>query len=101
LDKTIIARSSTLAFGVPFYRSGLIGRSDMLRSVFAQLIFRFAGAGAGHGRMERIRAHVSALCRGWPVDQVREIVAANRGWPVIGFRLGQPRPRRHAGEAGA
>ena len=75
LDKTIIARSSTLAFGVPFYRSGLIGRSDVLRSVFAQLIFRFAGAGPG--RMERIRAYVSALCCGWPADQVREIVAAN------------------------
>ena len=75
LDKTIIARSSTLAFGVPFYRSGLIGRSDMLRSVCAQLIFRFAGA--GHGQMERIRAYVSALCCGWPADQVREIVAAN------------------------
>jgi HAD superfamily hydrolase (TIGR01490 family) len=75
LDKTILARSSTLAFGVPFYRSGLIGRSDVLRSVFAQLIFRFAGA--GHGQMERIRTHVSALCCGWPVDQVREIVAAH------------------------
>jgi HAD superfamily hydrolase (TIGR01490 family) len=75
LDKTIIARSSTLAFGVPFYRSGLISRSDVLRSVCAQLIFRFAGAGPG--QMERIRAYVSALCRGWPADQVREIVTAN------------------------
>jgi len=27
--------------------------------------------------MERIRAHVSALCRGWPADQVRQIVAEN------------------------
>ncbi len=75
LDKTIIARSSTLALGIPFYRSGLISRSDVLRSVCAQLIFRIAGA--GHGQMERIRTHVSGLCCGWPADQVREIVAAN------------------------
>ncbi|MGE5290191.1 MAG: HAD family hydrolase [Micromonosporaceae bacterium] len=75
LDRTVIARSSTLAFGLPFYRSGLISRSDVVRSVCAQLIFRFAGA--GHGQMERIRGYVSALCRGWPADQVRQIVAAN------------------------
>jgi HAD superfamily hydrolase (TIGR01490 family) len=75
LDRTIIARSSTLAFGRPFYRSGLIGRTDVIRSLCAQLVFRFAGA--GHGQMERIRTHVSALCRGWPADQVRQIVADN------------------------
>jgi HAD superfamily hydrolase (TIGR01490 family) len=27
--------------------------------------------------MERIRAYVSALCRGWPADQVRQIVTDN------------------------
>jgi HAD superfamily hydrolase (TIGR01490 family) len=75
LDKTIISRSSTLAFGLPFYHSGLISRSDVLRTACAQIIFRFAGA--GHGQMERIRARVAALCRGWPAEQVREIVAAN------------------------
>ena len=75
LDRTVIARSSTLAFGLPFYRSGLISRSDVVRSVCAQLVFRFAGA--GHARMERIRTYVSALCRGWPADQVRQIVADN------------------------
>ncbi len=75
LDKTIIARSSTLAFGVPFYRNGLIGRGDVLRSAFAQLIFRLVGAGPG--QMERIRAHASTLCSGWPAEQVAAIVAAN------------------------
>jgi HAD superfamily hydrolase (TIGR01490 family) len=75
LDRTVIARSSTLAFGLPFYRSGLISRSDVVRSLCAQLVFRFTGA--GHGQMERIRAYVSALCTGWPADQVRQIVSDN------------------------
>jgi HAD superfamily hydrolase (TIGR01490 family) len=72
LDKTVISRSSTLAFGLPFYRHGLISRSDAVRSVAAQLLYRIAGA--GHGQMERLRAFVCALSRGWPVDRVTDIV---------------------------
>ena len=72
LDKTVISRSSTLAFGLPFYRHGLISRSDAVRSVAAQVLYRIAGA--GHGQMERIRAFVCALSRGWPVDRVTDIV---------------------------
>jgi HAD superfamily hydrolase (TIGR01490 family) len=73
LDKTVISKSSTLAFGRPFYEHGLISRADVLRSVACQLVYRLAGA--NHGQMERIREWVSALCRGWPVDRVTEIVA--------------------------
>jgi HAD superfamily hydrolase (TIGR01490 family) len=73
LDKTVIAKSSTLAFGRPFYQHGLISRSDALRSVAGHLVFRIAGA--NHNQMERIREWVSGLCRGWPVDRVSEIVA--------------------------
>ena len=54
LDKTIISRSSTLAFGRSFYRHGLITRADAVRSAMAQLVFRLSGA--DHQRMERIRA---------------------------------------------
>ncbi len=72
LDKTVISRSSTLAFGLPFYRHGLISRSDAVRSVAAQVLYRIAGA--GHGQMERLRAFVCALSRGWPVDRVTDIV---------------------------
>jgi hypothetical protein len=42
LDKTLIARSSTLAFGPPFYRHGLLSRTDMLRGA------------AAHGSVARI-----------------------------------------------
>ena len=32
LDKTVIAKSSALAFGRPFYRDGLITRRDMVKA---------------------------------------------------------------------
>jgi HAD superfamily hydrolase (TIGR01490 family) len=72
LDKTIISRSSTLAFAPSFYRHGLISRTEAMRGACAQLIFRLGGA--DHRRMERIRSQVSQLCRGWPADRVGEIV---------------------------
>jgi hypothetical protein len=61
LDKTIISRSSTLAFGPSFYRYGLISRGDVVRSAVAQLVFRLGGA--SHQRMEKIRDRVSQVCR--------------------------------------
>ena len=39
LDKTLISRSSTLAFSRPFYRHGLISRSAMIRGAVAQAMF--------------------------------------------------------------
>src|SRR5206468_10260215 len=75
LDKTIISRSSTLAFGPSFYRNGLISRTDVVRGALAQLVFRVGGA--GHQRMEKIRDQVSQVCRGWPADRVTEIIARN------------------------
>jgi HAD superfamily hydrolase (TIGR01490 family) len=73
LDKTVIAKSSTLTFSKPFYQGGLINRRAVLRTAYAQFVF-LAG-GADHDQMERMRAYLSALCRGWNVRQVREIVA--------------------------
>ncbi|HLH57545.1 MAG TPA: HAD-IB family hydrolase [Streptosporangiaceae bacterium] len=72
LDKTIISRSSTLAFTRSFYRHGLISRGAVIRGALAQAVFKRAGA--GHQRMERIRRQASRLCRGWPAESVREIV---------------------------
>jgi HAD superfamily hydrolase (TIGR01490 family) len=73
LDKTLISRSSTLAFGPSFYRNGLISRGDMVRGALAQLLFRMSGA--SHERMEKIREQVSHACRDWPVERVTEIVS--------------------------
>jgi HAD superfamily hydrolase (TIGR01490 family) len=75
LDKTIISRSSTLAFVPSFYRHGLISRAQAARGGLAQLVFRVGGA--DHDQMERIRDHLSRLCSGWSVERVAEIVTAN------------------------
>ena len=75
LDKTLISRSSTLAFVPAFYRCGMISRTAALRGACAQLTFRLAGA--SHYRMERIRDQLSALCRGWNADLISQIVTEN------------------------
>jgi HAD superfamily hydrolase (TIGR01490 family) len=75
LDKTIISRSSTLAFVPSFYRHGLISRAQAARGALAQVVFRVGGA--DHDQMERIRDQLSRLCSGWSVERVTEIVTAN------------------------
>jgi HAD superfamily hydrolase (TIGR01490 family) len=72
LDKTVIAKSSTLAFSRPFFRNGLINRRAVLKGAYAQFVF--AASGADADQVERIRAHLAALCTGWDVAQVRSIV---------------------------
>ena len=72
LDKTIIAKSSALAFSTEFARAGLINRRAMLRSALAQLVF--TSAGADHDQMERLRVAMTELVTGWDVAQVSAIV---------------------------
>ena len=73
LDKTIIAKSSTLAFSRSFYEGGLINRRAVLRSGYAQFVYLLGGA--DHDQVERMRAYMSDLCTGWDVQTVKEIVA--------------------------
>jgi HAD superfamily hydrolase (TIGR01490 family) len=73
LDKTIIAKSSTLAFSRPFYAGGLISRGSVLRSAYAQFVYLVGGA--DHDQMEKMREFLSDLCAGWDVQTVRDIVA--------------------------
>ena len=73
LDKTILAKSSSLAFARPFYKGGLIGRADVLKSAYAQ--FTFLSSGADHDQMEAMRHYMSELVKGWDVEQVRRIVS--------------------------
>jgi HAD superfamily hydrolase (TIGR01490 family) len=75
LDKTIISKSSTLAFGPAFYRHGLLSRTDVIRGGLGQVRFRLSGA--NHRRMEQVRQQISEACRGWPADRVIEIVTRN------------------------
>ena len=73
LDKTVIARSSALAFTRPFYDGGLLPRRTMLRSAIAQLQFLLAAADADN--VDRLRKHVTDMSAGWNAVQVRTIVA--------------------------
>jgi HAD superfamily hydrolase (TIGR01490 family) len=72
LDKTVIAKSSTLAFGRPFFHGGLINRRAVLKAAYAQFVFSLSGADAQ--QMERMRAQLTEMCTGWDVATVHEIV---------------------------
>lgn len=73
LDKTIIARSSTLAFSRPFYEGGLLTRRAVMRSAYAN--FMFGAQGADHDQLERMRAYLTDLVTGWDVETVRQAVS--------------------------
>ncbi len=73
LDKTIIAKSSALAFSRPFFNQGLISRRAVLKSSYAQFLFLLNAA--DRDQMERLRKHVTEMCAGWDVEQIRAIVA--------------------------
>jgi HAD superfamily hydrolase (TIGR01490 family) len=72
LDKTIIAKSSTLAFSKPFFDQGLINRRAVLKSSYAQFVYLLSGA--DHDQMDRMRIHLTNMCAGWDVEQVKSIV---------------------------
>ena len=72
LDKTIIAKSSTLAFSKPFFAQGLLNRRAVLKSSYAQFLFLLSGA--DHDQMDRMRIHLTNMCTGWDVEQVKSIV---------------------------
>ena len=72
LDKTVIAKSSTLAFSRSFYQGGLINRRAVLKGdtrsssilSVAPTTTKWSGCASTCRRM----------CTGWAVAQVREIV---------------------------
>ncbi|MEE6169961.1 MULTISPECIES: HAD-IB family hydrolase [unclassified Mycolicibacterium] len=72
LDKTVIAKSSTLAFSKPFFDQGLLNRRAVLKSTYAQFLFLMSGA--DHDQMDRMRSYVTNMCTGWDVEQVKSIV---------------------------
>lgn len=72
LDKTVIAKSSTLAFSKPFFDQGLLNRRAVLKSTYAQFLFLMSGA--DHDQMDRMRSYVTNMCTGWDVEQIKSIV---------------------------
>lgn len=73
LDKTIIARSSTLAFSRPLFRAGLLNRRALLKAGIAQTYYQMFGA--DHEQLERMRAELSELTRGWDRGEIEALVA--------------------------
>ena len=73
LDKTIIAKSSVLAFGKPFYREGLLSKAAIVKSIYGQIVFMLVGA--DEAKMEKLREAMLSLTRGWSQQHIADIVA--------------------------
>ena len=72
LDKTIIARSSTLVMGRTLFKDGLISPSTVVRGLYAQVVYQLVGA--DHTKMEQMRRAALDLTQGWDAQHVRELV---------------------------
>ncbi|MGB8360574.1 MAG: HAD-IB family hydrolase [Acidimicrobiia bacterium] len=72
LDKTIIAKSSTLAFTRAMFKAGLLSGPTLAKAGIAQAYYQ--AFGADHGRMERAKEELAAVTRGWDRDEVEAIV---------------------------
>lgn len=73
LDKTIIAKSSSMAFSRSFLEGGLLTRTKALRTAYAQFLFEVGGA--DERQTNRLRDALSELVAGWDVAHVQAIVA--------------------------
>lgn len=72
LDKTIIAKSSMLAFSKTLRKNGLLNRRALIQAAYAQAVFQLVGA--NEGKMEKIRQVALDLTKGWNHDHVKSIV---------------------------
>lgn len=73
LDKTIVARSSALAFVRPLSRAGLLPVTAVVKAAIAQLYYGVFGA--DRNRMEQAREALADLTRGWDRARLRDLVA--------------------------
>jgi len=72
LDKTIIAKSSTLAFTRPMFRAGLLSGATLAKAGIAQAYYQ--AFGADEGQLDRVKEELSNLTRGWERDEVVALV---------------------------
>jgi HAD superfamily hydrolase (TIGR01490 family) len=71
LDKTVISRSSSLALSRPMFEAGLMTRSMLLKSAYAQILYLLQGA--DDRRLDRIKEEVMSITKGWDRAQVEQI----------------------------
>jgi len=73
LDKTVIAKSSLVAFGPEFHARGLLHRRTLVWAVLSQMMFmRF---GADEEKLDKIRQSVLQITKGWDHQEVKRLVA--------------------------
>ena len=72
LDKTIIAKSSTLAFTRPMFKAGLLSGSTLAKAGIAQVYYQ--AFGADHDQLERIKDELSQMTKGWDREEVEALV---------------------------
>ncbi|REK21232.1 MAG: HAD-IB family hydrolase [Actinobacteria bacterium] len=77
LDKTIIAKSSTLAFTKPLFKAGLLNRRTLVKAGIAQAYYQVFGA--DHDQLERVKEELSSLTAGWDQDEIVEMVEETVG----------------------
>lgn len=72
LDKTIIAKSSTLAFARPLTRAGFLSKRALLKAGIAQAYYVMFGA--DHDQLERVREELTQLTKGWDKEEISSLV---------------------------
>lgn len=73
LDKTIIATSSAFAFGRGFLDSGMISRSEALELFLTKTSYMINGQSSD--KMDATRDRLADMVAGWPIADVRRVVA--------------------------
>jgi HAD superfamily hydrolase (TIGR01490 family) len=72
LDKTIIAKSSTLAFGRPMFKAGFLTGATLAKAGIAQAYYQ--AFGADHDQMQRVKEELASLTRGWRRSEIEALV---------------------------
>jgi HAD superfamily hydrolase (TIGR01490 family) len=72
LDKTVIAKSSTLAFTGKLYKAGMLGKRTLLRAAIGQLIYVIFGA--DEDQLSQARDAMLELTKGWDKAEIEQVV---------------------------
>ena len=72
LDKTIIAKSSTLAFAGQLSKAGFLNKPALVKAAIAQIYYQMFGA--DHDQLEKIREELTQLTKGWDRDKISQLV---------------------------
>lgn len=73
LDKTIIAKSSTLAFAGPLSKAGFLSKRALVKAGLAQAYYQMFGA--DHDQLERVREELTNLTKGWSRTEIEQLIA--------------------------